>query len=60
MVKSICVNLALTDSDALCSIYKELCKIPCMFKYDSKRNELLITAQPHNLARAEKVVARYV
>ena len=60
MVKTICVNLALTDSDALCSIYKALCKLPCLFKYDTKRNELLITAQPHILAVAEKVVAKYV
>jgi hypothetical protein len=60
MVKSICVNLAHTDSDALCSIHKALCKLPCMFKYDTKRNELLITAQPRILAIAEKVVAKYV
>jgi hypothetical protein len=60
MVKSICVNLAHTDSDTLCSIHKELCKLPCMFKYEPKKNELLITAQPHILAKAEKVVAKYV
>ena len=60
MVKSICVNLAHTDSDSFCSIYKALCKLPCMFKYDTKRNELLITAQPQVLAAVEKVVAKYV
>lgn len=60
MVKSICVNLAHTDSDSLCSIHKALCKFPCMFNYNTKRNELLITAQPHILATIEKVVAKYV
>lgn len=60
MVKSIRVNLTLTDSDSLCSIHKALCKLPCMFKYNTKRNELLITAQPHILAIAKKVVAKYV
>ena len=60
MVKSICVNLAHTDSDSLCSIHKALCKFPCMFRYDTKRNELLITAQPHILAAVKKEVAKYV
>ena len=60
MVKSICVNLAHTDSDTICTLYKRLGELPCMFKYDPKRNEMLITAQPHILALAEKVVAKYV
>ena len=43
MVKTICVNLHLADSDTLCSIYHELYKLPCMIKYNYTKNELMIT-----------------
>lgn len=59
-VKTLCVHLNLVDSDTVCTIYNQLYKLPCLFKYDAKKNELLITAQPHILALAEKVVAKYV
>ncbi len=58
--KTIYVNLAMTDSDTVCTLYNKLYRLPCVCKYDHKKNELSITAQPLILKLAEKVVAQYV
>lgn len=60
MIRTVCVNLHLTDSDSICSLYREIMKIPCLVKYDKKKNELLVTCQDKYIALVEKVVAKYV
>lgn len=59
-VKTLCVNLDRVDSDSVCSLYNELRKIPCLFKYSKEKNEFLVTAQERYMARIERVVAQYV
>lgn len=60
MIKTICVNIRNIDCDTLGSIHTELRKLPLLYKYNHRENELYLTAQPHILALAEKVVAKYV
>ena len=59
-VKTLTVKMAMVDTDTICTLYKALGKLPCMLKYDHIKNELRITAQPHILLIAKKVVAKYV